>query len=279
MADLPRTIKNNTNKDIYMKKHMYYSITLSILTLFTACEKIIEVKVNDAVGKLVIEGKINNQDSLQEIRLSRNIPLTATGTSTPVSKALVVVRDDAQHEYLFRERDNGIYTALGFIGSPNSNYTMEVRVDEQVYTAVSKMPEIVLLDSIAVEKTSFGNKERRKVKVFYKDPADQKNSYRFIAFVNNKQTGDMFVANDDFNNGNKVNLSIILDEDVDIKMGDILSIEMQCIDNNLHNYWYTLMRQSNGGNITPSNPPSNIKPNTLGYFSAYTTSSKSLIVD
>ncbi|ULT26047.1 hypothetical protein KUH03_03490 [Sphingobacterium sp. E70] len=36
---------------------------------------------------------------------------------------------------------------------------MEVRIDQDKYQATSQMPQIVSLDSIAVEKPKFGDKE------------------------------------------------------------------------------------------------------------------------
>jgi len=40
------------------------------------------------------------------------------------------------------------------------------------------------------------------------------------------------------------------------------------------------LQQSNGpgGGVSPSNPPTNISPATLGYFSAHTSSIKTMIV-
>jgi hypothetical protein len=41
-----------------------------------------------------------------------------------------------------------------------------------------------------------------------------------------------------------------------------------------------MQEQTNGpgGGVTPSNPPTNITPVTLGYFSAHTTQSKTIVV-
>jgi len=69
--------------------------------------------------------------------------------------------------------------------------------------------------------------------------------------------------------------------DKGIFSGDTVTVEMQCIDLPVYTYWETLMQeQSNGpgGGVTPSNPPTNITPATLGYFSAHTTQSQTIIV-
>ncbi|ULT26048.1 hypothetical protein KUH03_03495 [Sphingobacterium sp. E70] len=54
---------------------------------------------------------------------------------------------------------------------------------------------------------------------------------------------------------------------------------MLCVDKTVYNYWYSLMQQSANSGVTPSNPPTNISPVTLGYFSAHTFSTKSIQVD
>jgi len=262
-----------------MKKFIKYPLTLAFLSLLlTACDKVIDIKVDDEIGKLVIEGQINDIDLEQKIKLSKNVSFSAENKYPAVTGALVLVRDDKQREYIFKETNPGTYTAKDFTGSPGTNYSMEVYVEEQKYIAHSKMPERVLLDSIAEEKPELGDKDTRHIKVFYQDPKEVSNYYRFIVFINNKQTKDIIVSNDDFNNGNRVSLTIRPDDDIDIVAGDKIRVEMLAIDKNMYTYWFTLMQQSLGAGITPNNPPNNISPTVLGYFSSHSSSSKTIVV-
>ena len=89
---------------------------------------------------------------------------------------------------------------------------------------------------------------------------------------------DIYTVNDDFNNGNKINLTLRPD-DLDIFPSDRIRVEMLCVDKTVYNYWYSLMQQSANSGVTPSNPPTNISPTTLGCFSAHTFSTKSVQVD
>lgn len=263
-----------------MIKYYIYLISFLLLSLLTACEKVIDINVEDEIGRLVIEAQVNNITSSQEVKLTRNIALSSTNTPTTVSGAFVIISDEANNEYIFQETDKGTYIAQGFIGLPGRTYNLEVRLNNEKYKAKSQMPQIVPLDSIAIEDSKIGDNEKKNIKVFYKDPADQANYYRFIVFINNKQTKDIIVTNDDFTNGNEVSSTIRPnDDDLEIIAGDHIRVEMQCIDKAMYKYWYTLMQQSFGGGVTPSNPPNNITPNVLGYFSAYTTTSKSIIVE
>ncbi|GAA4181362.1 DUF4249 domain-containing protein [Sphingobacterium ginsenosidimutans] len=260
-------------------KHIIVISSILILTTFiSSCEKVIDIQVNDEVGRLVIEGVINNTTTEQEIKLSRNAAFSGGNNYPAVNGATIVVRDQNQNEYTFVETEAGTYKAQKLTGIPGETYTMEVRIDQDKYQATSQMPQIVSLDSIAVEKPKFGDKEKRNIKVFYKDPADQINQYRFIVFLNDKQLKDIYAVNDDFNNGNDINLTLRPD-DVDIFPGDRIRVEMLCVDKTVYNYWYSLMQQSANSGVTPSNPPTNISPVTLGYFSAHTFSTKSIQVD
>ncbi len=260
-------------------KHTFAIYAILILTALTSsCEKVIDIRVNDEVGRLVIEGVINNTTTEQEIKLSRNAAFSDNNNYPTVTGATVIVRDQKQKEYLFLETEPGTYKAQQFTGIPGEIYTMDVQIDQTRYQARSQMPQIVTLDSISIEKPKFGDEEKRNIKVYYKDPADQVNQYRFIVFLNNKQLKDVYATNDDFNNGNEISFTLRPD-DVDIFPGDQIRVEMSCIDKTIYNYWYSLMQQSANSGVTPSNPPTNITPSPLGYFSAHTFSSKSIQVD
>ncbi|MBB6273838.1 hypothetical protein HDF26_004311 [Pedobacter cryoconitis] len=72
----------------------------------------------------------------------------------------------------------------------------------------------------------------------------------------------------------------IRQQDIDIYANDKVTVELQCIDKPVYTYWLTLMQQGNpgpGGGVTPCNPPTNISPETLGYFSAHKTQTISII--
>ena len=55
---------------------------------------------------------------------------------------------------------------------------------------------------------------------------------------------------------------------------------MECIDRPIYKYWYSLDRSATGGSgqATPSNPVTNLQGGALGYFSAHTLQSRTMIV-
>ncbi|TEW67973.1 DUF4249 domain-containing protein [Mucilaginibacter phyllosphaerae] len=253
-----------------------------MLLLHTSCEKVIDVDIKDDTGIVVIEGNITDVTGLQTVKISRNTSFDNTNTYPAVSGATVKLNDQAGNEYQMAESQPGTYTYGPLAAIAGSTYTLSVSVDGKTYTATSTMPGLVALDSLSSRNRPTDDQERQ-VLVHYKDQAGISNQYRFVLFINGAQIKSVFAADDDFTDGRAVNtiLRIGSDLDVDILPGDTATVEMQCIDKPVYTYWYSLMQQQSSGafgSATPANPPSNLNNGALGYFSAHTTQTKTIIV-
>ncbi|HKZ66576.1 MAG TPA: hypothetical protein VJ111_09490, partial [Chitinophagaceae bacterium] len=68
--------------------------------------------------------------------------------------------------------------------------------------------------------------------------------------------------------------------DEDIKSGDTVKLDMLCIDPAVYKYWYSVNQSATGNSqsASPANPVSNISGGALGYFSAHTIQTKTLLV-
>jgi hypothetical protein len=264
-----------------MKKIEYWLFAMCVFVTITSCTRVIDLKLGNNSGDLVIEGNLTNARGLQYITIRRNVPFSNTNTYPPVTGATVSVTDAAGNVRQFTEGPAGTYSIGRFTGQPGISYTLQVITNGKTYKAVSTMPAPVKLDSITSVINSFkrGN-NLRDIAVNYLDPVSITNQYRFILSVNGVQVKRIFAFDDQFINGKYVDLELN-QNDIDIHPGDTATVEMQCIDRPIYTYWYTLEQQQfdgPGGGVTPSNPPTNITPGTLGYFSAHTTQFKSIIV-
>ena len=264
-----------------MRYFKFYITFTLIAIMVTSCTKVIDLKLNNNSGILVIEGAITNVYGPQYVKLSRNVPFTSANTYPPVTGAAVTVSDSNGNNYQFTEGPAGTYFSSPMIGITGNTYTLKVMSNRKSYTASSVMPEQVTLDSITSQPDAFNNgKNQRDIIVHYLDPPGAANQYRFILYVNGVQVNSVFAFNDEFIDGRYVNLQL-LENNIDIHPGDTAKVEMQCIDKPVYTYWYTLMQQQQngpGGGVTPSNPPGNITPAALGYFSAHTTQTSTIIV-
>lgn len=253
------------------------------MALFS-CTRVITPKFDSNAGELDIEANITDQDTVQEIFLRTNIPFSATNQYPPVSNAIVTATDADGNRYSFTERQPGAYISPAFAGIAGSAYHLQVQVDTQRYLATSIMPPLVRMDSLTDKNRplnrSKDGRDQKVISVYYQDLAGIPNQYRFIEWVNGVQVNSVFAYDDQLTDGRYVTLEL-LEQDIDIYAGDTVKVEMQCIDRAMYTYWFALeAQQSNNfnGAVAPANPPTNISPATLGYFSAHTTQILTLIV-
>jgi hypothetical protein len=260
-----------------MKKLIIY-FSLFALCL-TSCKKIISIDTENAAPQIVIEGGINDQLIDQKIKISKTIGYTEANVFPKISGASVTVTDDRGNTYIFKEGATPGTYINKMKGLPGVTYNLNVNAEGQTYTASSKMPNVVKMDSIGVIKNFFFGRERKTAAVFLKDPINETNFYHFNLYVNDILSERFYVNNDRLTNGNELRIQLFFkpptnDHDSDeLNSKDKIKIEMECIDTNIFDYWYALSQQSNRGpnqGTTPANPTSNLSNEALGDVSANT---------
>jgi len=259
----------------------YYFIVLLSVFMFSSCKKVINLDLGNVSGELVIEGNITNVPGAQSVTLSRNVPFTTTNVYPAVTGATVFIKDDKGHQYPLTEGPLGTYSIATAAGVSGNNYTLSVITGGKTYTASSTMPGALQLDSISAKPNYFDASSGEKViTVHFQDTPGTPNQYRFVMYVNKVQVKSIFAFDDEFIDGKYVNLDL-QQNDIKIYAKDTVTVEMQCIDKPIYKYWYTLAQQqanNPGGQVAPANPPTNITPTTLGYFSAHTTQSVTVVL-
>ena len=259
----------------------YYTGLLLMAIVALSCKKVINLDLGNDSGKLVIEANITDNPGVQTVTLSRNVPFTSTNTYPPVSGATVTIFDSTANRYFnMTEGPAGTYSVSKGVGVYGHTYLLTVNTGGQIYTARSVMPQYVAMDSVVTSNNILDKTDnKRMMTVFFNDPAGVKNQYRFVMWVNGKQVNVIFAFDDQFIDGKHVTLDLQQNE-TDIFPGDTVKVEMQNIDRPVYTYWFTLEQQQGnnpGGAVAPSNPPTNITPATLGYFSAHTTQSITIV--
>jgi len=267
-------------------KNQFYSL-LFFAGLLTSCEKAIDLKLPDNTPKYVIEAVLTNEAGGCRVAISQTKDFTGDNTFTGVSNATVTITGNGSTQFL-PATGAGVYQQATLNGIPGNTYQLNVQVGGQTFTASCTMPQPVLLDSIYVQNQQGTNKDGSPLKyavAAYHDPAGAKNYYRFAQYVNGKKEKTVFIANDEFTNGNVVNNRLSFSNDNDdsarnIKTGDQLTIEMLCLAPVVYQYWYSLKSGAggDGNNAAPANPDTNLSGGALGYFSAHTIQRKSIIV-
>jgi hypothetical protein len=263
-----------------MVQSIKYIALFALLLALSACQKVIDLKLNSAAAQIVIEGNINNIKASQSVSISQSVPFTSTNNYPAISGATVTIQENKGIIYTLPESSiPGTYTINNIAGKPGSTYTLTVKTNGQTYTAVSTMPQLVAYAPLSFTNDAF-NAGSKSAVVNFNDPPNVTNQYRFVLYVNGAQIKNIYVADDTFTDGANVNIDLY-QNDVTIKTGDQVIVDSQGIDRNMFYYWYSLAQQQGsgvGGSAAPSNPPSNISNNALGYFSAHTSVIQTAIV-
>lgn len=258
-----------------------YKITAILLVSLSivSCKKTIDLHLDGAEPQLIIEGIINDQPGPKSILLTKSVDFDETNNFPNVSGAVVKVTDSNNNTFNFTEKSPGNYSIASLTGRSGRTYSLSVLLNGKTYTAASTMPQRTILDSATISEQSYGDDLKKTVSVYYNDPPEAINQYKFIMYVNSVQVKRIFVRNDQFSNGRSVQAQLY-QNDITINSGDRIDVDMQCIDEPVYKYWFTFAQQYNiiGGSTSPSNPPNNFNIPVLGYFSAHTTFRRSFIV-
>lgn len=254
-------------------------VSLFIIVLTTSCEKVIDIEINETDKKYVIEGEVSTNASIASIvKLSKTKSFNEDNSFAGVSSAIVTIQENNGTVYPLTPIAEGVYTNSTLVGKWGSTYTLSVTIAGNTFTAQSKMPNHVNLDTLTAETFSFGGNNTINIKPSYKDPIGLGNSYRFIQYRNGNLVRNIFVQNDAISDGRTITRPLI-NRDSELKSGDLVTVVMQCIDEEVYKYWYSLEQAATGNSqATPANPITNIKGGAIGVFSANTYSTKSIII-
>ncbi len=256
------------------------TMSLSILLLFSSCEKVITLDLNSNAPQIVIEAEITNDSNvLPVVRISKSISFDKSSQFLAVNGGDVMMTDNLGHKVAFSETSSGIYKGQGMKGVSGRTYTLTVTVEGKTYTSSCTMPDKVNLDSIQTIKNLFpGSTPDSKIVVpLYKDPAGRGNYYRFKIAKGQLVSTSILLLDDQIQDGNINNIPIA-DPTFKLNVGDSLAVDMMCISKAVRLYFYSLSQNGAGPNAsaTPANPISNISNNALGYFSAHTLQTKKI---
>jgi Domain of unknown function (DUF4249) len=252
----------------------YRIIVALLLTLSLAsCEKVVNVDLKNATPVIVIEGIVDNSGSPAKVLISKTVPFSTNNVYPAVTGAVVKIADNLGNNFTLAESPKGTYTNATLIGVPGRTYTLNITSEGKNYTAISTMPQQVAFDTIFQEKIFF-NKVIKLVTASFDDPQGFGNYYNFVQTINGKRNKNIFTLDDLYQDGGTIDNQII-DQDANLKTGDVVQIEMQCINKVAYRYLVGLQDLS-GGNTVPANPDSNISNSALGYFSAHTSEKKTI---
>ena len=266
-------------------KRTVSNTTVILLILFStlSCTKVVNINLNSSAPKIIIESSISDQPSSCSVKLSMTVNYDEPNVFPAVTGSLVTISDESGNKAKLNETSRGFYSATSFKGVPGRTYTVSVTAGGKTYTAISKMPDPVKIDTIYQESFNRGNYGGGGILKFvvikYKDPEGNENFYRFIEKINKNETNAIYLDSDKLRDGNIITQNIIRTEP-SLQTGDSVRIFLLTIDKNIFNYFVQLSQITNnyGPAATPANPISNFSNGALGYFSAFSVRSLSIVI-
>lgn len=262
----------------------FVCLILTVL-IFSGCQKVINVDLNEATPLIVIEGLITDKPGPYVVTISKSGSYFNQPILPPVSSAQVIVTDNIGNIDTLKETKNGIYLTSKIRGIQGRTYTLKVLYEKNEYRGSSTMPRHVPIDSLSLTKSQrqhFGlmnnNQDEIPIEIncYFRDPSE-KNYYRLKVFSKDTTNTDNFRLYDDqYSNGEEIGLRV-----AHANAGNTYRIELHSLDRQTYGYYRTLedLLESNPFfGSTPSNPESNINNGALGYFGAITISTKTIVI-
>ncbi len=254
-----------------MKKYIYSIIF--ILTLCN-CEDVIEVDLDTAPPKLVVEASINwfkgDAGNQQEIILTTTTSFYNENVP-PASGATVNITDEMGNDFIFTEDGtSGVYQNNAFIPVIDSEYTLTIIYEGETYTATETLKSVTAIESVEQDKEGGFTGESTEIRALYTDPVGEENYYFFKFESIFAKEQDVF--SDKFVNGNEI-FGLYIEDELDT--GDEVFIQSFGVSEQYYNYMFTLLSQaadSGGfetqpatvrGNVTNQTNPNNFP---FGYF-------------
>jgi len=265
---------------------MKYILYITLLFVgFTSCEKVIDLPLNEADQKVVIEAVTSDFVGDSYVLISITGTVYEQSVFEKINNAVVTVTDKNGVITIFSEdgTNTGKYVNAGFLVTENNNYLLNVQIGVDEYTSKYSTQTRAVLDFIYSEKighASFGGNAADSSNVVYfafTDNVNETNYYRFKVFKNGDYTNELYLGDDKLINGEQF-VNVFFGDEFD--SGDTVLVEMQNIDKANYTYFYSMSnaQSDNPFSATPANPVSNIDGGALGYYGAYLKDTMNLIV-
>ena len=259
----------------------YVIKVIAILTILTiiSCEKVIDVDLETAPEKIVIDAAIQwkkgTTGNEQKIKLTTTAPYF--NTTVPVfSGAIVTITNNTNNAiFTFTETPNtGNYLCNNFVPIIGNSYTLKVLANNQLYVATDRLLATPIITDVEQKTVSGFNEDIIQIKYFYQDNGLENNYYLLTVKQNNLIVPEFGVTDDKFFQGNQM-FGFYNEEN--LKPTDILDLSVQGISESYFNYMSKLISISNSGGNPFSTPPATLRGNLknetipknfpLGYFS------------
>lgn len=275
-----------------MKTILYF---ISTILLLSSCTKIIDIELHEGLQRIVIEGKITDQDVPISVKITRTTDYFNPDQPENVTGAKVSIKGETDVYVNLNEISPGLYQTSLMKGENGQLYQLRVEDGENVYEASAFLPEKVKVDSLVYEPSFFMSPRDTTLSYlltcWFTDPGNRADYYNFKLKKTPVDTasqqfgppssGSSAILLNDVNFNGRPG-SINLNRAGTFRFGDTITVDLISIDATIYQY-YDQLNEIMGGGImlgssAPANPTSNISNGAMGYFSAEAVDRKTVII-
>jgi len=295
--------------DFRLRTSVFHSFAFAVVllstVLFTSCEDVIDVKLNDENLNLIgVEASITTLDK-PTVFLYKTLKVNQDDAYPVISGAVVTVSDNSSPANSITlvedQQKKGFYTVpqnTSYQGVAGREYTMTIQTQGITLTAKDKLIKVEPIDSIQIFPSMRGNKIFLGVFSYGKETKGLGNFYKWDVYINDTlvhEANRLAIASDEFVDGNYISkLEIYTDfhdpnkpEERKLNLNDKVYLKQTSISEFAYNFYFQMINQSSTGSLF-SVPPANIKSNfissdgkpVLGLFTARDVSvSNTVVID
>ena len=281
------------------------------LFLFSSCEDVVQIKLDEGSELIVIDAFINDLRIDQKIRITRNSSYFSSTDPEPLTNAIVSLKDLTLNKaYSFNYENNGnyVYKLINSdtIAKTNHQYELSVSLNEITYSSIVTQHRGAKIDSVSAiirdtRSGGFGSAKRPPFicLLFAKDKTDSNADYYWIKTYKNDTL---------FSGSRDINVCIdgtggeVYDVNVDstaftppsaflgfkrYNKNDVCKVEIHSISKDSYLFFIQALAQINNGGLfakTPENIKTNIitpkeaKTKAVGQFNMATVASAKKII-
>lgn len=244
----------------------------------SSCTEKIDLKLKNSTPQLTIEGNISDEPGPYYVIVTKSRLYNEDNSFTGFPSALVVISDDAGNTDTLTEPIAGLYQTNSIQGTVGRTYHLQVTAEGKMYESYCKMQPPVDIDSIVLdEETNFQGETKKIADILVRDPAGVPNYYRVISYLNGDRSSGFDEHSDRLWDGKLRSFNV---PHSDFHTGDTLKVDLLSLDEHVHTYFDQFNQNQNnfGAPAAPANPDAVFTPYALGYFSAHSIKSKTVII-
>ncbi|MBL7473705.1 DUF4249 family protein [Robertkochia sediminum] len=271
-----------------MKRFLYTTLS-TLFLLFSSCEDVVDIPLEDPEPRLVVNAliRVNSQEPINTVTVGLLLSSNFFADNPPVNDASVTLEDletGTQYALDLQPDNTGTYTAdISTEVLTSGVMELQILYKGELYTATSEFVPSTPIIVLEQGDSSLFDEESIEIIIGYNDPADQVNYYLL-----DYDQGEFFTSEDTFYQGQFIEFSFFHGK---ASPGDVLEVSILGADQRFTNYMNQILELSGAQGFTPFQTPVSaargniIGPNdhnrnfALGYFAIAEAYSQTLLIE